>query len=79
LIDVCLSDSSTTFLGKLDLMKEAAGVDSMTFGAVSFAELLGYCGEALKVYQRHADAIQARLASFGPRPSLFRLTSLQMP
>jgi hypothetical protein len=64
---------TTTFLRKLDLMTEAAAADlqhleSMTFGAVSFAELLGHCGEALKVYERHFDDIQVRLASFGYVP-----------
>jgi hypothetical protein len=40
----------------------------MVFGAVSFEELLGHCGEALSVYARHADAIESRLASFGYEP-----------
>jgi hypothetical protein len=65
---------TTTFLRKLDLMTEAAAtdlqhLDSMTFGAVSFTELLGHCGQALKDYERHADAIEAHHASFGPRSS----------
>jgi hypothetical protein len=69
-----LTDAPTsTFLRKLDLMTEAAAADlqhleTMTFGAVSFAELLGHCGEALKVYERQADAIETRLASFGYVP-----------
>ncbi|TVU48938.1 hypothetical protein EJB05_00224 [Eragrostis curvula] len=68
-----LDSATNTFLRKLDLMTEAAGADlarleSMAFGAVSFAELLGHCGEALKVYDRHADAIEARLVSFGYVP-----------
>lgn len=45
--------------------EDLAHLDSMTFGAVSFEELLGHCGEALNVYARHADAIESRLASFG--------------
>ncbi|WVZ91360.1 hypothetical protein U9M48_037547 [Paspalum notatum var. saurae] len=65
--------STAAFLQKLDRLTDAAGADlqrleSMAFGAVSFEELLGHCGEALSVYARHAEAIQSRLASFGYEP-----------
>ncbi|PAN21966.1 hypothetical protein PAHAL_3G503300 [Panicum hallii] len=68
-----LDSATTAFLQKLDRLAEAAGADvarleSMVFGAVSFEELLGHCGEALSVYARHADAIESRLASFGYEP-----------
>ncbi|XP_062203340.1 uncharacterized protein LOC133905539 isoform X2 [Phragmites australis] len=68
-----LESATSAFLQKLDRLAEAAGADlqrleSMAFGAVSFEELLGHCGEALNVYARHADAIQTRLASFGYEP-----------
>ncbi|RCV24262.1 hypothetical protein SEVIR_5G069800v4 [Setaria viridis] len=68
-----LESTTTAFLQKLDRLTEAANedlahLDSMTFGAVSFEELLGHCGEALNVYARHADAIESRLASFGYEP-----------
>ncbi|KAK3140283.1 hypothetical protein QOZ80_5AG0398650 [Eleusine coracana subsp. coracana] len=67
---ILLQSSTSTFLRKLEGMTEAVGADlqqleSLTFGAVAFNELLGHWGEALKVYGRHADAIETRLASFG--------------
>ncbi|KAJ1266510.1 hypothetical protein BS78_08G156700 [Paspalum vaginatum] len=68
-----LDKSTALFLQKLERLTDAAGADlqrleSMAFGAVSFEELLGHCGEALSVYARHADAVQSRLASFGYEP-----------
>ncbi|KAL6623389.1 hypothetical protein ACP70R_033268 [Stipagrostis hirtigluma subsp. patula] len=68
-----LESSTSTFLKNLDLQAEAAGseltrLESMALGAVSFEELLGHCRVTLDVYARHADAIQARLASYGYVP-----------
>ncbi|KAL6643886.1 hypothetical protein ACP70R_018652 [Stipagrostis hirtigluma subsp. patula] len=68
-----LESSTSTFLKNLDRQAEAAGADlarleSMALGAVSFEELLGHCRVTLDVYARHADAIQARLASYGYVP-----------
>jgi hypothetical protein len=40
----------------------------MTLGAVSITELLSHCRDVLKVYERRADAIEARLSSFGYVP-----------
>ncbi|CAL4957632.1 unnamed protein product [Urochloa decumbens] len=68
-----LESATTAFLQKLNRLAEAANADvehleSMACGAVSFEELLGHCSEALKVYARHAEVIESRLASFGYEP-----------
>lgn len=82
---VCLVESATTtFLRKLDGMAEEASADlqhleSMTFGAISFEELLGHFGEALKVYDRQADAIQTRLASSGYVPPGKQPLAIRLP
>ncbi|NP_001232843.1 uncharacterized protein LOC100193587 [Zea mays] len=70
---VHLEMARTSFLQKLEHRVEASAADlqhieSIALDTVSFEELLGHCGEALKVYARHADALQSHLASFGYEP-----------
>ncbi|XP_073274058.1 uncharacterized protein [Primulina huaijiensis] len=63
-----LDSASTTFIQSVNRRVNAAGVDlnmleSMTFGTVSFEELLGHCNEVLKKNQSDLLALHDHLGS----------------
>ncbi|XP_073145879.1 uncharacterized protein [Henckelia pumila] len=63
-----LDSASTTFIQSINRRVNVAGVDlnmleSMTFGTVSFEELLGFCNEVLKKNQSDLLALHDHLGS----------------
>ncbi|KAI6696596.1 hypothetical protein NL676_016715 [Syzygium grande] len=58
----CLNRRVSTASGDLDLL------DSMSFGTVSFEELLGHCNEVFKKNQSDLAQLEERLTSFGYVP-----------
>ncbi|XP_056158784.1 uncharacterized protein LOC115666419 isoform X4 [Syzygium oleosum] len=59
----CLNRRVSTASGDLELL------DSMSFGTVSFEELLGHCNEVFKKNQSDLAQLEERLKSFGYVPA----------
>ena len=70
----CVTDSaSSTFIQSLNRRVSIATddlnlLDSMTFGTVSFEELLGHCNEVYKKNQSDLAELELRLKDFGYNP-----------
>ncbi|XP_056158786.1 uncharacterized protein LOC130134901 [Syzygium oleosum] len=60
----CLNRRVSTASGDLELL------DSMSFGTVSFEELLGHCNEVFKKNQSDLAQLEERLTSFGYVPDV---------
>ncbi|CAN0927553.1 hypothetical protein LINGRAHAP2_LOCUS35972 [Linum grandiflorum] len=74
---VPLDSASSTFIRNLNRRVSAAGsdlnlLDSMSFGTVSFEELLGHCNEVYKRNQSDVLELEDRLRSYGyiPEPEI---------
>lgn len=65
----CLNRRVTKVTADVNLL------ESMSFGTVSFEELLGHCNEVYKSNQTHLLQLQDRLKSFGYLPGISFLIS----
>ncbi|PKI32804.1 hypothetical protein CRG98_046797 [Punica granatum] len=68
-----LDSASSTFIQSLNRRVSSCSndlnmLDSMSFGTVSFEELLGHCNEVFKMNQNALIELEDRLRSFGYDP-----------